>query len=44
MSLLEKKDLNNGIWKIIDNLKDDPLNMKLKGIKMFMQFHNYFPH
>ena len=33
ISLLEKKDLNNGIWKIIDNLKDDPLNIKLKGYK-----------
>ena len=33
ISLLEKKELNKGIWKLIDNIKEDPLNMKLDGYK-----------
>ena len=33
MSILERMNQNNGIWNLIDNLIEDPLNMKNIGYK-----------
>ena len=33
VSILERMNQNNGIWNLIDNLIEDPLNMKNIGYK-----------
>ena len=33
ISILDKKDLNLGVWNVIDKLNKDPLNLKEEGYK-----------
>ena len=47
ISILEKNELNKGIWNLIDNLIEGPLNMKNIGYKdvyaisqLFLPFNN----
>ncbi len=42
ISLSSKEDYNKGIWKFIDNLKDDPLNFKNTGYKVVYAISQLF--
>ena len=44
ISLLEKKELNYGIWKLIDNLKEDPLQFKSVGYKQVYAISQLFSY